>query len=146
MQLIDVYDNCDAVVVTIPRVDASPAGQMETIQRLSGLFWFASQGNSLPPAVERIVVVDATDLTFLPLNSEMMTSLSPDSNVDVESFWRGVGRSPTRVILRRGRNLVAKSAAESAAALAAEAALASMAAADAAETGEAEKFAIKVRK
>ena len=35
--------------------------------------------------------------------------------VDVEAFWAGIGRKPTRVLLRRGNSAQAQAAAQSAA-------------------------------
>ena len=67
--------------------------------RLRGLKWLATQGKSLPAGVERILVMDATDLKDLPLKNDD-PNLPP--GVDVEEFWKGDGRKPTRVLLRHG--------------------------------------------
>jgi len=67
-------------------------------ERLDGIRWFATTGKNLPPAVERIVVLDATDLKHLPIKNESRDKFW--GGVDVEKFWRGPGRTPTRVILR----------------------------------------------
>lgn len=79
---------------------------------MNGLKWLATYGNDLPAGVERVLVMDATDLEDLPLtNDDPM--LPP--GVDVEAFWAGVGRKPTRVLLRRGASAQAQAAARAAA-------------------------------
>lgn len=80
--------------------------------RLNGLKWLATHGNNLPAGVERILVMDATYLRDLPL-----TNSDPNlpKGVDVEAFWKGEGRKPTRVLLRRGDSALAQAAAKAAA-------------------------------
>jgi len=134
LEMMYCYRNCDAVVVTVP---VRGEREYNIDDRLEGIRWFATQGNDLPPAVERIVVIDATDLALLPMGAEEWVS------VDMESFWSGVGRTPTRVILRRGKNLLAVRSAEESANLAAEAAAMALAARNSAETGESEAYAEK---
>jgi hypothetical protein len=79
--------------------------------RLKGLKWLATHGNQLPPGVERVLVMDATDLKDLPMSND--DSLLP--GVDVEGFWRGEGRKPSRVLLRHGDNAMAIAVAKAAA-------------------------------
>lgn len=67
--------------------------------RLRGLTWLATHGKSLPAGVERVLVMDATDLKDLPLENDDPNLLP---GVDVEEFWRADGRKPTRVLLRHG--------------------------------------------
>jgi pyrimidine deaminase RibD-like protein len=67
--------------------------------RLRGLTWLATHGKSLPAGVERILVMDATDLKDLPLTNDDPNLLP---GVDIEEFWRADGRKPTRVLLRHG--------------------------------------------
>lgn len=87
-----------AVVTTFPRFGNGPPDDNSVTARLNGLKWLATQGERLPPGVERILVLDASDLKDLPL-----TNSDPNlpAGVDVEAFWAGSGRKPTRVILRR---------------------------------------------
>lgn len=104
----------DAVIATFPHAgNNGPTEENDTIMsRLNGLKWLATYGNDLPAGVERILVMDATDLEDLPLSND-------DSNlppaVDVEVFWRGIGRRPTRVLLRKGKSRQAEAAARAAA-------------------------------
>jgi hypothetical protein len=78
--------------------------------------------------------MDATDLPELPLTND-------DNNIpegiDIEQFWRGEGRRPTRVLLRRGAHAMARAAAIEAADAAKAAAEVSQKALDALETGDA---------
>ena len=102
--------------------------------RLNGLKWLATHGCDLPAGVERILVMDATDLKALPLkNGEQ----GLPSYVDVEAFWRGENRKPTRVLLRRGNDAQARVAAELAA-TAAQAAAEAQAQAEAQAAAEAQ--------
>jgi hypothetical protein len=82
------------------------------MSRLNGLKWLATYGKELPAGVERILVMDATDLEDLPLTNDD-PNLPP--GVDVEEFWRADGRKPTRVLLRKARSAQAQAAAEAAA-------------------------------
>ena len=66
----------------------------------------------MPAGVERILVLDATDLKSLPLSNDDPNL--PDG-INVEEFWSGEGRKPTRVLLRKGRSSLAESAAQAAA-------------------------------
>jgi len=106
--------------------------------RLNGLKWLSTFGTELPKGVERILVLDATDLENLPLSN---SDPNLPEGVDVESFWRGEGRKPTRVLLRKGRSSQAEGAARAAAEAAKAAAKAAQATKDAIETGEAESAA-----
>lgn len=132
------YEQADAVVATFPRPGNGPADDNSLAARLNGLKWLSTHGTKLPPGVERILVMDATDLEFLP-----MTNDSPynPSGVDVESFWAAEGRKPTRVLLRRGQSAEAKAAAEAAVEAAQCAAKAAQAAKEAIETGDAAQAA-----
>jgi hypothetical protein len=56
--------------------------------------------------------MDATDLADLPLTNDHPNL---PKGVDVESFWAGKNRKPTRVLLRRGRSAQAQAAAKAAA-------------------------------
>lgn len=127
------YSQVDAVVATFPRVGNGPADDDSLAARLNGLRWLALHGSELPAGVERILVMDATDLKELPMDNS-------DPNVkgiDIEAFWRGKGRKPTRVLLRRGLNAQARAAAEAAAVAAQAAAKAAVAAVEALESGDA---------
>lgn len=128
------YEQVDAVVVTFPRPGNGPADDDSITARLSGLCWLATQGESLPPNVERIVVLDATDLKDLPI-----TNSNPNlpDGIDIEKFWRGIDRTGTRVLLRRGRNAQASAAASAAKETALAAAEAAIAALEAVESGDA---------
>jgi hypothetical protein len=106
--------------------------------RFNGLKWLSTYGCELPKGVERILVMDATDLESLPLSND---DPNLPKNVDVEAFWRGEGRKPTRVLLRKGRSSQAEGAARAAAEAAKAAASAALAAKEAIETGEAESAA-----
>lgn len=66
---------------------------------MRGLKWLATQGKLLPAGVERVLVMDATDLADLPLKNDD-PNLPP--GVNVEEFWKADGRKPTRVLLRHG--------------------------------------------
>eukprot|EP00934_Nitzschia_sp_Nitz4_P006138 Nitzschia sp. Nitz4//scaffold240_size29840//7457//9650//NITZ4_008016-RA/size29840-augustus-gene-0.31-mRNA-1//-1//CDS//3329543744//6128//frame0 len=132
------YEQVDAVVATFPHAGSGPVENTSITSRLNGLKWLSTHGRKLPAGVERILVMDATDLTDLPLTND---DPNLPKGVDVESFWRGDGRKPTRVLLQRGRSAQAKSAASAAAAAASAAAKAAIAAQEAIETGDAETAA-----
>ena len=79
--------------------------------------------------------MDATDLQDLPLTND---DPNLPHGVDIEEFWRGEGRKPSRVLLRHGDNAMAIAVAKAAAKAAAAAAEASEKAKEAIETGDAE--------
>jgi hypothetical protein len=128
------YEQADAVVATFPRPGNGPSDDDSLTARLNGLKWLATHGRKLPPGVERILVMDATDLEYLPLTNDDPHNLP---GVDVEAFWAAKGRRPTRVLLRRGKSAEAKAAAEAASKAAESAAKAAQAAQEAIETGDA---------
>lgn len=132
------YEQMDAVVATFPRAGNGPQDDQSIMARLNGLKWLATNGNILPANVERILVMDATDLKDLPLSNDD-PNLPP--GVDVEAFWKAEDRKPCRVLLRSGDNAQAIAAANAAAAAAEEAAKAAEIARIALETGEAENAA-----
>jgi hypothetical protein len=68
--------------------------------RLKGLKWLATDGKSLPAGVERVLVMDATDLQDLPLSND---DPNLPAGVDVEEFWKADGRKPSRILLRHVR-------------------------------------------
>lgn len=129
------YEQIDAVVATLPREGNGPVNDQSLMARLNGLKWLATSGNMLPANVERILVMDASSLSDLPL-----TNADPNlpAGVDVEAFWKAKGRKPTRVLLRSGDNAQAIAAATSAAKAAEQAAEAAQTARTAIECGEAE--------
>ncbi|KAL3805738.1 hypothetical protein ACHAW5_003818 [Stephanodiscus triporus] len=122
-------------VATFPKSGNGPVDDNSIQGRLTGLKWLATDGKSLPAGVERILVMDATDLQDLPLSND-------DPNlpvgVDVEEFWKADGRKPSRILLRHGDNAVAIAVAKAAAKAAAAAAEAAAKAKAAIETGDAE--------
>ena len=128
------YEQVDAVCATFPKAGNGPADDDSVTGRLNGLKWLASHGESLPAGVERILVMDATDLYDLPL-----TNHDPNlpAGIDVEHFWTSSFRKPTRLLLRLGAHAQARTAAESAAAAAHAAANAAQRAAAAVEMGDA---------
>ena len=130
------YEQVDAVVATFPK--AGNAVDNSVTGRLNGLRWLATHGASLPASVERILVMDATDLRDLPLRNN-------DPNlpvgIDIEAFWAAHGRKKTRVLLRHGENARAILAAEGAMRAAAAASEAATRAREAIESGEAEEAA-----
>ncbi|KAL7510003.1 hypothetical protein ACHAXN_006948 [Cyclotella atomus] len=128
------YEQVDACVATFPKPGNGPVNDPSIQARLKGLKWLATHGNQLPPGVERVLVMDATDLKDLPMSND--DSLLP--GVDVEGFWRGEGRKPSRVLLRHGDNAMAIAVAKAAAKAAQAAAEASEKAKTALETGDAE--------
>lgn len=128
------YEQADAVVATFPRPGNGPADDSSVTARLNGLKWLATHGEELPAGVERILVMDATDLPELPYTND--DENLPDG-VDVEKFWKGEGRKNTRVLLRRGVHAQARAAAKAAADAAAAAAEAAKSASEAVETGDA---------
>ena len=132
------YEQVDAVVATFPREGHGPDGDQSIKSRLNGLKWLATNGNELPANVERILVMDATDLQDLPLSNDD-ENLPP--GVDVEAFWKSEGRKPSRVLLRSGDNAQALTAANAAAEAAKKAAEAAEMARVAIATGDAEKAA-----
>lgn len=134
------YSQVDAVIGTFPRDgNNGPMKESNTIKaRLRGLKWLSTFGHELPPGVERILVLDATDLEDLPLSND---DPNLPEGVDIESFWKGEGRKPTRVLLRKGRSSQAETAARAASVAAEAAAKAAQAAKEAIETGEAESAA-----
>jgi hypothetical protein len=106
------YEQVDAVVATFPKPGNGPANDDSVTARLSGLKWLATYGMNLPAGVERILVMDATDLADLPLTND---DPSLPKGVDVESLWGGKNRKPTRVLLRRGASAQAQASAKAAA-------------------------------
>lgn len=132
------YEQADAVVATFPKSGNGPSEDNSIMSRLTGLKWLATHGETLPPGVERILVMDAADLTNLPLTNE-------DENlpvgVDIEKYWKGGHRKPARILLRHGSNAAAAAAAKKAAAAAAVASVAAEHAMKMAETGDAEDAA-----
>jgi len=131
------YEQVDAVVATFPKPGNGKSDDDTITGRLYGLKWLATAGSSLPANVERILVMDATDLPDLPTSNDD-ENLPP--GVDVEAFWKANGgdRKPTRVLLRHGDNAQAISAANAAAEAAYAASDAAQRAKEAIETGEAE--------
>jgi hypothetical protein len=132
------YEQCDAIVGTFPRHGNGPKDDDSLAARLNGLKWLATHGEALPAGVERILVMDATDLKDLPLSNK---NSNLPSFVDVEAFWKAPGRKPTRILLRRGMNAQARGAAKAAAKAAEAAADAANKAAAALESGDAAKAA-----
>lgn len=128
------YEQVDAVVATFPKRGNGPSDDDSIMGRLNGLKWLATQGRELPANVERILVLDATDMADLPIYNE---DRNLKKGIDVEAFWKGEGRKPTRILLRRGDNAQAAAAAEAAARAAQAAADAAKAALDAIESGDA---------
>jgi hypothetical protein len=99
------YEQADAVVATFPRPGNGPTEENSLTARLNGLKWLSTHGNNLPPGVERVLVMDATDLDSLPLKNDHPYC---PAGADVEAFWKAEGRKPTRVLLRRGKSAEAK--------------------------------------
>lgn len=132
------YEQVDAVIATMPHPGNGPVDDDSITARLNGLKWLSTYGSKLPPGVERILVMDATDLEDLPLSND---DPNLPKGVDVEKFWKGEGRRATRVLLRRGRSAQAQSAAKVAAEAAKAAARAATAALEAIESGDAESAA-----
>ena len=132
------YEQVDAIVATFPRQGNGPSDDSSVMARLNGLKWLATQGESLPANVERILVMDATDLADLPITNDD-PNLPP--GVDVEQFWAAKNRRPTKVLLRKGENAQAQAAARAAAAAARAAADAAQAALEAMESGQASESA-----
>ena len=132
------YEQVDAIVATFPKAGNGPADDSSVMARLNGLKWLACQGESLPANVERVLVMDATDLADLPITNDD-PNLPP--GVDVESFWAATNRRPSRVLLRKGENAQAQAAAKAAARAAQAAADAAQAALEAMESGEAAEAA-----
>lgn len=98
-------------MATFPKEDNGPDTDASLQGRLKGLKWLATHGKLLPAGVERILVMDATDLKDLPMTND--NNVLP--GVDVEHFWRGEGRKPSRVLLRHGDNARAVAVANAAA-------------------------------
>jgi len=132
------YEQMDAVIATFPREGHGPKNDHSVMARLNGLKWLATSGDELPANVERILVLDATDLKDLPISNDD-PNLPPGT--DVEAFWRGEGRKGSRVLLRSGDNAQAILAANSAAEAASKAAEAAEMAKVAIESGDAEAAA-----
>lgn len=132
------YEQVDACVATFPRAGNGPVNDPSTQARLKGLKWLATDGKSLPAGVERVLVMDAQDLKDLPLTND---DPNLPAGIDVEEFWKGENRKPSRVLLRHGDNAMAIAVAQAAAKAAAAAAEASAKAKAAIETGDAEMAA-----
>ena len=135
------YEQADACVATFPGPGNGGPSDDENgdiANRLNGLKWLATYGEKLPPSVERILVLDATDLPELPLSNE---DPNRPSIVDLDAFWKGEGRKPTRVLLRRGSSAQARAAANVAKECARMAAEFAEQCAQAIESGEAFKAA-----
>jgi hypothetical protein len=109
------YEQVDAVAATFPREGHGPRDDQSVKARLNGLKWLATSGENLPANVERILVLDATDLKDLPVSND---DPNLPEGVDVEAFWKSSGRKPSRVLLRSGDNAQAIAAATAAAAVA----------------------------
>lgn len=129
------YEQVDAVIATFPKEGNGFADDDSISGRLFGLKWLATSGQSLPANVERILVLDATDLPDLPLTND---DPKGPKGVDVESLWKVQSRKPTRILLRHGDNASAISAANAAAQAAIAASEAARRAGEAIATGEAE--------
>jgi pyrimidine deaminase RibD-like protein len=132
------YEQVDAVAATFPREGHGPRDDQSVKARLNGLKWLATSGENLPANVERILVLDATDLKDLPVSND---DPNLPEGVDVEAFWKSSGRKPSRVLLRSGDNSQAIAAATAAAAAAEKASKAAEAARFAIASGEAEAAA-----
>lgn len=52
-------------MATFPRPGNGPVGDDSVMARLNGLKWLATYGENLPAGVERVLVMDATDLSEL---------------------------------------------------------------------------------
>jgi hypothetical protein len=89
------YEQVDAVIATMPHPGTGPVENDSITSRLNGLKWLSTYGSKLPPGVERILVMDATDLEDLPLSND---DPNLPKGMDVEKFWKGEGRKPTRVL------------------------------------------------
>jgi len=128
------YEQVDAVICTFPKEDYDGHdGTVDT--RLKGLTWLACQGTSLPSGVQRILVMDASDLRSLPTTNDD-PNLPP--GVDVETFWKAQGRKPTRILLRYSGNALAAASASAAATAAQAAAEAAQIAREAVDSCDAE--------
>ena len=99
-------------MATFPHAGNGPGEDDSEASRLNGLKWVATYGNELPAGVERILVMDATDLEELPISND---DPNLPAGVDVEAFWQAKDRKPTRVLLRKGRSTQAAAAAQAAA-------------------------------
>jgi len=132
------YESVDAVVATFPAPGNGPVDDPSVQARLKGLQWLCTHGRSLPAGVERVLVMDTTDLEDLPLTNDD-PNLPP--GVDVEAFWKADGRKASRVLLRHGDNAMAIAVAQAAAQAAESAAEASRLAQEAIESGNAERAA-----
>lgn len=113
------YGQADAAIASFPRPGDGPPDDDSVAGRLFGLRWLATHGRNLPAGVERILVLDSSDLKDLPLSND---DPNLDLSFDVETFWAGKNRKPTRIILRRGEDRMAQSLAQNAAAAAMKAA------------------------
>ena len=132
------YNQVDAVVGTFPRSGNGPPNDDSIMARLNGLKWLATHGNQLSAGVERILVLDATELRHLPLTND---DPNLPQGVDIESFWRSTDRKPVRLLLRRGVHEAARAAAVAASIAAQAASEAAEFAANAIELGDATKAA-----
>ena len=128
------YEQVNAVCATFPKAGNGPAEDNSITGRLNGLKWLATHGEQLPAGVERILVMDATDLDDLPLTND---DPNLPAGVDVENLWRAPNRKKTRILLRLGAHAQARSAADAAAQAAKAAAEAAQQAATAIEMGDA---------
>lgn len=132
------YEQVDACVATFPKRGNGPSNDDSVTARLFGLTWLATGGKELPAAVERVLVMDATDLPDLPMAND---DPRLPKGVDIETFWKSKGRKPSRVLLRHGDNAQAIAAASAAAEAAQKAAEAATLTKEAIESGDAEKAA-----
>eukprot|EP00593_Proboscia_inermis_P007430 CAMPEP_0171322876 /NCGR_PEP_ID=MMETSP0816-20121228/115226_1 /TAXON_ID=420281 /ORGANISM="Proboscia inermis, Strain CCAP1064/1" /LENGTH=647 /DNA_ID=CAMNT_0011821451 /DNA_START=246 /DNA_END=2191 /DNA_ORIENTATION=- len=129
------YEQVDAVIATFPKMGNGPLDDNSVKARLSGLQWLATQGLNLPPGVERILVLDATDLRDIPLQNTD-PNLAPF--VDIEAFWKSDGRKKPRLLLRHSSNAAAEAASRAASVSAEKASSAALRAKEAYESGDAE--------
>lgn len=131
------YEQVDAVISTFPK-EGNGHEDDTVMARLKGLKWLATQGTTLPSSVQRILVMDASDLKSLPISNED-PNLPP--GVDVEEFWRAENRKSTRILLRYSGNALAAAAASAAASAAQAAAEAAQMAREAVDSCDAEMAA-----
>jgi len=131
-----LYSSADCVCVTLPREGYTPDGKGGLEMRFRGIKWLSYQGSSLDTSVERVLVMDATDLNILPLKNSDKNAFGSN----VEALWSAGqnGGKPTRILLRRGVNQVAVASAKGAADAAKMAMEAAERALEAAESGDAE--------
>ena len=73
-------------MATFPKPGNGPVGDDSVTGRLNGLKWLATYGEDLPAGVERVLVMDATDLNDLVGSVDILVLFA--SSILCSTIWR----------------------------------------------------------